>query len=230
MKVNEFLQVFRYFFPDDEIAKPSPHFEDRFSRSFFDTCFDVEGMMSIKKQKLLNIAFACLAPEEAYLEVGTYMGKSLVSAMQNNPQRTVYACDNFSEFTATNSLERLVANLRRYNFRERVQIFDADFRQVVNKEHMPVPIGLYFNDGAHDEESQYQGIKLAEPLLANEALVLVDDWCLAADSGSYAKAGTERAAAESPNEWTFLYDLPARYNGDQGLWWNGVGVYSFRRR
>ncbi len=68
-----------------------------------------------------------------------------------------------------------------------------------------------------------------ENFLADEAIVCVDDWRFAADSQSYAKAGTEKAIAESKNQWKLLYDLPARYNGDRALWWNGVAVFSFQR-
>lgn len=230
MNVALFQSVFETFFPRHEQDRPSPHFEDAFSRSFFDPCFDVPGMASLKKLKLLNIAVSLLPENEAYLEVGTYVGKSLISALLGNPGRLAYACDNFSEFTESNSLEHLVTHLRRYDLYDKVRLFDADFRQALSREHIDAPVGVYFNDGPHDEESQYLGIKLGEPLLADEALVLVDDWRLANDSGSYAKAGTERAISESRHRWTRLYELPARFNGDQGLWWNGVGVYAFQRQ
>jgi hypothetical protein len=100
---------------------------------------------------------------------------------------------------------------------------------VLNREKIPQPIGLYFYDGAHDEDSQYEGIRQAEPLLAGKALVIVDDWRFAEDSRSYAQRGTQRAIAESANEWQLLYELPARFNGDRALWWNGVAVLAFRR-
>lgn len=73
-------------------------------------------------------------------------------------------------------------------------------------------------------------MKLAEPFLGEGALVIVDDWRFAPDSQSYAKVGTERAIAESQNEWNLLYDLPARHNGDRAMWWNGIAVFGFRRQ
>lgn len=230
MDVRSFCERFEKFFPRHEIERPSVILEDTFIRSSLDTCPDVPGMASLKKLKLLNLAFACLPEAEGYLEVGTYRGKSLISAMLGNPTRSVFACDNFSLFTETNSLPELKANLTRYDLLKQVIIFDQDFTTMMDRAHVPVPIGCYFNDGAHDERSQYEGIKLAEPLLADDALVIVDDWRLAADSGSYAKAGTERAIRESSNTWTELYTLPARYNGDHAMWWNGVGVFAFHRR
>jgi predicted O-methyltransferase YrrM len=187
-------------------------------------------MTSIKKQRLLRTAFSCLPPGEAYLEIGTFQGKSLLSAMAGNPRRPVYACDNFSEFQDRNSLQRLTANLRDHDAVERVTFFDGDFRAILSREHISDPVGLYFYDGAHDLDSQRDGVALAEPLLADEALVLVDDWRLAEDSGSYAEAGTREALEHSRQDWELLYELPARWNGDHGMWWNGIGVLAFRRR
>jgi predicted O-methyltransferase YrrM len=230
MDITTFRSRFDAFFPSNELERPALFLEDTFVRSTLDTCFDVPGMASLKKLKLLNLAFSCLPAGEGYLEVGTYRGKSLISAMLGNPARSVYACDNFSLFTETNSLVELKSNLQRYHLLKRVTIFDQDFTTMMDDTHVPTPIGCYFYDGAHDEQSQYEGIKLAEPLLADNALVIVDDWRLASDSGSYARDGTERAIRESHNEWVRLYELPARFNGDQAMWWNGVGVFAFRRR
>ncbi len=195
-----------------------------------DSCPDVDGMMSIKKQRLLNMAFAHLNEDECYLEVGTFKGKSLISAMLDNPPRPVIACDNFGEFQDRgNALEETQSNLARHNLAGRVEFYDCDFRAVYTPERLPYPIGLYFYDGAHDYAAQYDGIKLVEPYLAANALVIVDDWRFDRDSGSYARDATLDAIGESPNEWNLLYELPARFNGDLALWWNGVGVLEFRR-
>lgn len=194
-----------------------------------DLCPDVEGMMSIKKQQLLNLAFSLLPEDEAYLEVGTYQGKSIVSAMLNNPHRTAYACDNFSEFD-TNSFKITQANLARYGLLDRVIFHDCDFIEIFTPEKLQTPIGVYFYDGAHDADSQYKAITEVEPFLADQALVLVDDWRFAPDSQSYAKQSTLRAIEESEHQWKLLYELPARFNGDRAMWWNGVAVLRFQRR
>ena len=136
---------------------------------------------------------------------------------------------NFSEFQDGNSYETLVRNLEHYDFADRVRFYNGDFNKQICPSNLSEPIGVYFFDGPHDEENQYRGIQVAEDLLADEALVIVDDWRLASDSTSYAKAGTARAVHDLTNRWERLYELPARFNGDHALWWNGVGVYSFFR-
>lgn len=76
------------------------------------------------------------------------------------------------------------------------------------------------------EVGTFQGIVLAEPLLARQALVIVDDWRFVRDSESYAKPTTEDAISQSRRSCAQLFELPARYNGDHALWWNGVAVFS----
>lgn len=229
MNTKAFSAQFDKVFTSTNISKPSFLYGSRLARFLLDPCRSVKGMASIKKLKLLNIAFACLDPNECYLEVGTYLGKSLIAAMRGNPERQVFACDNFSEFTSDNSYEILLSNLKAYQLQDRVTFYNADFLTVLNRNKIPLPVGLYFYDGAHDQTSQYHAIKNVEPLLADEALVIVDDWRFAPDSQSYAKVATEKAISESVNTWQMLYDLPARYNGDLAMWWNGVAVYSFKR-
>ena len=228
MNIEAFRKAFWDHFKGKERNDPDYSHWDPIVSSQIDLCPQVEGMISIKKQQLLNLAFRFLDEGEAYFEVGTYQGKSLLSAILNNPRRPVYACDNFSQFDV-NSFRITRANLDRYGLFDRVVFFDADFLTVYDTAHLPVPLGLYFYDGAHDDASQYAGIKLVEPFLADEALVIVDDWRFAPDSQSHAKAATLRAIAESAHDWKLLYELPARFNGDRAMWWNGVGVLSFRR-
>jgi predicted O-methyltransferase YrrM len=225
MNVKSFIATFEHFFPKEDLWTVTSLFEDRFVRSFFDPCFTINGMSSIKKQTLLRIAASNLPENECYLEVGTYTGKSLVSALLGDPGCKFYACDNFSLFKDTNSLEILMENLKSYGFQDKVDFFNEDYKNIFHKQRIKEPIGVYFYDGEHDFPSQYDAIRLVEPLLAPTSLVIIDDWRFAEDSNSYAKEATEQAIAESKRSWRLLYDLPARYNGDHATWWNGVAVY-----
>jgi predicted O-methyltransferase YrrM len=227
MDATVFCRAFWHRFGSSRNEIRLAYFDPEYSAKE-DLCPEVEGKLSIKKQQLLNLAYGLLPEGEAYLEIGTYHGKSLLSALIGNAPRPTYACDNFSEFDV-NSLQITLGNLDRYDLRDAVTFYDSDFRAVCTSQHLPSPIGLYFYDGAHDFESQYLAIKLVEPFLANEAIILVDDWRFAPDSQSYASQGTVQAASESPNTWQILYELPSRFNGDLAMWWNGVGVLSFRR-
>lgn len=214
----------------DRQYREHPNYEhwDPIERQNIDPFPTLQGMLSIKKQQLLNLAFKHLPEGEAYFEIGVYHGKSILSAMYMNPPRTAYACDNFSQFD-DNALDILQENLRTNGKLEQVTFFDCDFVESLTQEKLREPIGLYFYDGAHDEESQFNGIHLVEEFLADEALVFVDDWRFAQDSQSFAEEGTLRAITASQNQWKLHHALPARFNGDMAMWWNGVAVLSFNR-
>jgi predicted O-methyltransferase YrrM len=198
---------------------------------------DVEGMASVRKLRLLNALASRLPTDgsECYLEIGTFQGKSLIATLSGNGEVKAVACDNFSEWdnaAEPRNARALRANLARHGMADRVRFFDVDFRDLLSSwtTHELRPVGLYFFDGPHDEESQYAGIALAEPILADHALVVVDDWRHAADSGSRAEEGTRRAISQSQNMWEIMRVLPARRNGDRDLWWNGLGILQFERR
>lgn len=227
MNTGHFCRAFDHFFPPEERLQPTALLEQAFTRSFFDPCFLVPGFTSVKFQHTLRLAYSFLPPDECYLEVGSLQGKTLISAMLQNPARKTYACDNFSEFTDNpgQSAESLRGHLRMYGLEERAVFHDADFRDIMDREHVPEPVGLYLYDAAHTEEMQFLGIQLAEPLLADEALVIVDDW-----NWADVVAGTRRAFGASANEWTPLYELTHPGESSHALWWNGTAMFRFRRR
>ena len=224
MKIGNFIDKFERSL-SGKIYESTWYYDFPFLGNFFDYCPNVKGLISIKKQRLLNIAYGCLEQDECYLEVGTYCGKGVISAMINNNLKKSFVCDNFSDEIEAKFLK----NIKRYTIEDYIVLYKCNFLEIYNKEKLPVPIGLYFYDAAHDEKNQYLAIKKVEPFLSKRALVIIDDWRFAEDSQSYAKAGTERAISESNNKWQLLYDLPARFNGDKKMWWNGVAVFKFNR-
>lgn len=220
-----FLERFQQRFSPAIASQPSPALEDPELRRLFDPCPEVQGMSSPKKLRLLNLAYGLLPPGEAWLEIGTFHGKSLIATLAGQPARPCYACDDFSQFgDHGNTLATLRANLAAHALADRVNFFHGDFRRCLTEQHVYHPVGGYFFDGPHDYASQYDALRLVEPLLADEALVIVDDWRRADDSGSEAKAASEDWMAKSGRRWRTLMELPARYNGDQAMWWNGLGV------
>lgn len=230
MKLEKIKQLFELNFGGpDQYNSPDERLSDPEYVQTVDLCPSVYGMASIRKLQLLNLCYASLEGSEAYLEIGTYHGKSAIFAMLGNPLQPTYICDNFSEFQDEQTEDTLYANLDKFNLFDKIRFYGADFRNICYKQFLSEPIGLYFYDGAHDFESQYDAIKLVEPFLAPESIVIIDDWNWKLDPDSPVKPGTMKAISESSNNWELLYDLPARYNGDMEMWWNGVAVFGFRK-
>jgi len=238
MNLKNFVDRFERRFSVKEIKLPRSHLGLRLRRKvqgLSDPCGDVHGMASPKKLKLLSFAVSQLPldQKECYFEVGTFQGKSLIAALKRNRNRLGIACDDFSEFSesAERSLSTLTTNLSRHGVIDRVKFYNEPFQSLMESwlaKKLP-PVGVYFYDGAHDELSQYTAIKKIEPILSDEAIVIIDDWRHAQDSPSYAEAGTKRAIMESNCQWDIRWELPARHNGDVDMWWNGVAVLTFRR-
>jgi len=193
----------------------------------FDPIPAIQGKTAPKIQRLLQLAVRCLPPEECYFEVGTFQGKTLISAALFNEDKHLVACDDFSEFQEDpdKALRILRQNIRAHcPPHQRIDFHRADFRRLLREGRLPKPIGCYFNDGAHDYTSQYEGLTEVEEHLADEALVLVDDWRFAPDSRSQARQATLDAISGSSRSWELVYELPARFNGDRAMWWNGLGL------
>jgi hypothetical protein len=78
-------------------------------------------------------------------------------------------------------------------------------------------IGVYYYDGAHGYEEQVRGLELAEPHLAERALLIVDD----TDWERVAKATNDYLARQPRAER--LLSIAGKDNG-QPWWWEGVEV------
>jgi hypothetical protein len=134
------------------------------------------GMSRSRLMKLLNAAVGLIGEDEVYLEVGSYQGGSLVSALFENDAKAV-SVENFSQFTESNSQSILWDNLLKFDMENRVIMENDDFRSFfANKAATELKIGVYFYDGAHDTQSQLDGYELALPYLADQCLIFVDDY------------------------------------------------------
>jgi predicted O-linked N-acetylglucosamine transferase (SPINDLY family) len=140
----------------------------------------IQGMTTANVMQLLNWAVACMDQDEVYCEVGTYLGSTLIGALLNQPDRVAYAVDNFAEYNPQgNNLEQLLNNIHQFGLEEQIYFYDQDFEafffDLRTLEEQP-KIGVYFYDGAHDYRSVLVGLLLVKPFLADNALIIVDDY------------------------------------------------------
>jgi hypothetical protein len=172
---------------------------------------DVPGLAKANNLALLNVAARCLEPGEHYVEVGTFRGTSLISAMQGNDGNFV-AIDNWS--MGDGSQHQLVSNLDRYALR--ATIIDGDAFETLRR-GIPSPVGVYYYDNGHEYEQQLDGMRLAEPYLASPALVIVDD----TDWERVERAVDDYLAAQP--RATEIYSVEGNSRGHPE-WWEGMRV------
>lgn len=191
----------------------------------FDEIVDsVQGFSSAGELAVLNRAAHALPVGEAYLEVGTFKGRSLCGAALDRPACRMYAMENFTEFGMAGADARsvLLSNLAKHTDGCDVRLLDGDAFRLLTKGVVDQPIGVYFYDGAHTGEAHHLALALIEPLLADEAVVLIDD-----ASWPMVRRASLRFVADHP-DWSQVRTFAARTNDDPA-WANGLMVLGYQR-
>ncbi len=218
MDLKKFVRELPGHFGGDLYADAPP---DRRFRAVLD---DIDGMSTEHSLTLLNAAVGCLGDGEWYVEVGSYRGRSLVGAMLDHDHDRFLAIENFREFGFDPEIghSTLMNTLSRWGVRDRVRLIRGEAFRVLPVMGAPGPVGVYFYDGAHSRLAQYLGLASAEALLADEALVIIDDatWPQVASS-------TQSYIDAHPG-YELLFDIRAEQQYDP-RWCNGVKVYAWRR-
>lgn len=110
----------------------------------------------------------------AYLEVGSWAGSTLCSAICGNSLQAM-AIDNWSQFGGPNNVFFLQLS-KHVSPKVRISVLNSDFREV-NFEALG-KYNVYLFDGPHAYEDQYDGIVLVQPALQDDFVLIVDDWNL----------------------------------------------------
>lgn len=186
---------------------------------------DVPGFTTPAELAVLSTAARLLTEDEAYLEVGTFKGRSICAAMLDAPSAVFVAIENFQEFgmVASDARAELLRHVRARGAGRQLRLVDGDcFEVLARKQLLDRPVGVYFYDGAHTGLAHWLALAVAEPLLADEALVLVDD-----ASWPMVRRATDRYTS-GRNGWEVLLDLAASRQDDP-VWANGLLVLRYRR-
>ena len=180
---------------------------------FDDIIAAVENLSTENTLALLNCAARLLEPGESYVEVGSYMGASLIGAMRGNEDRDFVAIDAF-EWA---SRERFDANLERFGATA-ATVIEGDAFEVLESGLLDRRrIGALFWDADHTRAGQLRGLRDAEPHLAGGALVICDN----ADRPAVG-AAIDDWLLEQPRAQPLL-ELAGRTRG-QPQWHDGIRI------
>ena len=220
MDIARFRRELDSQFPGGDLYAAAP-LDSRFDR----VIEQIEGMSSTHSLTLLNVAARCLGEDEWYLEVGSYRGRSLVGASLDHAHGRFAAIESFREFVDQHpdvSHEVVRKTLATWGVDTRVQFIRGDAFRLLPRGAVPGPVGVYFYDGAHTRLAQWLALAVAEPLLADEALVVIDD-----TSWPQVDKATRHYVRRHPG-YELIYDLEADQDGNS-RWRDGVKVYAWRR-
>ena len=142
----------------------------------------------------------------------------------SHPGRRAIAVESFDEFGVDpqESRREVDRTLRDFDCEGRVEFIVGDAFRVVRPGLAGQPVGAYFYDGAHSRVAQHLGLAVAEALLADEALVIVDDF-----SWPQVRAATTAYLRRHPG-----YRVVAEMKAEQDFdprWCNGLLVLAWQR-
>jgi len=190
-------------------------------RRFSDLPRQTGGMATENKLALLNLAARCMEPGEVYLEIGTFVGTSIIGAALDNDDREFVTIDNFSMFGGPRDL--CLANVGTFCPRGNVSVVEADAWEALGSGVTGGSrVGASFDDGGHSFDDQFKAFELVEPLFADRAVIIVDDTARRSISAA------NRACTRGRPDDTLLRRSTSPYPGDP-LWWNGIEVFAFER-
>jgi hypothetical protein len=176
----------------------------------------IEGYTGKKVKHFLNNL--CSLEESNYLEIGVFKGATLIAALYGNTQSlsSATAIDNWSEFGGPK--KTFLENTNLYLPRNSFWFFDNDcFTQ--DKSIFRHPINIYFYDGNHSFEAQYQAFAYFNNIFDNVFIAVVDDW-----AWENVQKGTRQAFADLNYKILFETEIFTFNNIDPLTWWNGLYV------
>jgi len=176
------------------------------------------GLAKPNNLALLATATTLLPEGESYVELGSFKGASLVAASYGK-QGDFVGIDDFSMGEGGRAL--LEENLAAFGCGH-VTIIEGDALETLRSGALAGRrVGIYYYDAGHSYEEQLDGLRLVEPYLADEALLIVDD----TDWERVERAVRDYLAAQPRAEELLRLDGKDR---GQPWWWEGVTVLRWR--
>lgn len=183
------------------------------------------GYSSPKVRELLYRLVCLNTINMTYLEIGVHTGSTFFAATYKNDSRAV-AIDNWSLSTdmgppggAKNAFLQGMAKITGVPFdRRRISVVEADaFSVDISK--IPTPVTVYFYDGDHSREAQYNALTYYAPVLADHFVFIVDDF-------NWAEPREETYHALKDLKYRIVHEwrLKAKTDRDMVDWWNGLFV------
>ena len=181
--------------------------------------------------EILNyITSECLDEGESYLEIGTFMGTSLIAALKENEVRA-HVIDPLQDVTAIGTTYDLWNQaLVKFGIQDRVTLHRTSC-ETLDESTLP-KVGLYYYDGNHDSGHSYEGLKKFEKTLSDVSIIMVDCYHIIGghsqrvfpghqlDINYPVKTDVDRWLAETPN--ATLETVTS--------WWHGQAIITYQRR
>jgi len=197
-----------------------------------DWLITMESMSGKKYKNFINQLISNVK-NPRYLEIGTWTGSTACSAMYKNNVTCTFV-DNWDQFNPIGNVKNLFFEYTQRCLSEgqgaSFKFKESDFRKIDYSNLGKY--NVYFFDGPHEEQDQYDGVVYAQPALEDEFIFICDDW-----NWNQVRTGTAKAFSDLGLE--ILYSLEIRTTNDGSTpevvyetsdWHNGYFIASCRKK
>lgn len=180
---------------------------------------NMEGMSGTKTRHFYNNLLSI--PDARYLEIGTWKGSSVCSAMCGNKAK-VTCIDNWSEFGGPKN--EFLMNFEKFKGENEASFIENDCYSV-DVYKLP-KINMYMYDGNHTNENHYKALLHYYNCLDDIFIFIVDDW-----NWKEVRDGTMTSIQKL--NLKVLYEKEVRLTWDNSVtpepelsknWWNGIYI------
>lgn len=175
----------------------------------------VNSLTGLSSPKIWHLLNNLGKQSTSYLEIGTYLGSSLMAVLQGNDINAV-AVDNFC--MKPHLRNHFFQNMKPYKF----TFIEKDCFEIDVKE-LP-EIDFYFFDGEHTFESQYKALTHFVSAMASEFIFVCDDW-----NNTHVREATFQAIKDCNLEIVEFEERKNSLMKDKAGWWCGIFVAKLRR-
>lgn len=190
--------------------------------------FSIDGMSGRKGRIFLNnlVYDGC-----TYLEVGSWKGSTLCSALYKKNVKKSFSVDDYSQFG--NPKDILLSNINKFIHKEHIHIEGNCFNINLSEKKIE-DVDVYFYDGGHLTSEQYDAIKYYLDSFSKIFVLVVDDWNGKGDTD--VKKGTMDAINDLGLTVHLYKSLPdedilqKQPHGDSFGYWNGFGVFVLEKK
>ena len=192
---------------------------DTYDSTISHEILNLDGMSGKKTRHFYNNI--CSMNDARYLEIGTWKGSSICSAMYNN-EMVCLAIDNWSEFGGPK--DEFLVNFNKFKGQNNATFIEDNCWNIDVSELGKFNIYMY--DGNHDESSHFRALNHYLPCLDSEFIYLIDDWDV-----DHVRTGTRRSIKDNNCEVLYEKEIFSAesfcgiQHGAINDWHNGICIY-----